>query len=99
MYFRTSFQKSFRLSANGLQLKQIGLARAIVRKPSVLLLDDPLFGVEPKWTERFAETLMQVTKGMATIITVGDEIDLKELQSAQSKICGDFASDEDMYFL
>jgi phospholipid/cholesterol/gamma-HCH transport system ATP-binding protein len=60
---------------SGGMLRRVALARAIVRKPQVLLCDEPFSGLDPLSIHRLQELLMQFNRELAmTMIVVSHDI-------------------------
>lgn len=58
--------------SGGMQ-KRVGLARAMVLEPEVLLLDEPTAGLDPVNTERFIANILKLKKmGMTAILVTHD---------------------------
>ena len=55
---------------SGGQKKLLELGRSIIRKPDVLLLDEPLAGVNPKLTEEILEIIEKLSNDGITILMV-----------------------------
>lgn len=56
------------MSLSGGQKQRLSLARALVVDPAILLLDDPLSGVDPETEHEVVAALEQVTRGRTTLI-------------------------------
>ena len=60
---------------SGGQKKLLELGRSIIRKPDVLLLDEPLAGVNPKLTEEILEIIEKLSNDGITILMVDHNIE------------------------
>ena len=60
---------------SGGQKKLLELGRSIIRKPDVLLLDEPLAGVNPKLTEEILEIIAKLSNDGITILMVEHNIE------------------------
>ena len=60
---------------SGGQKKVLELGRSIIRKPDVLLLDEPLAGVNPKLTEEILEIIEKLSNDGITILMVEHNIE------------------------
>ncbi len=56
------------LTLSGGQKQRISIARAIVRKPSILIFDDSLSAVDTETEEKILDNLRRIMKGRTTII-------------------------------
>jgi ABC-type branched-subunit amino acid transport system ATPase component len=56
--------------------KQLDLARAFVSAPKLMLLDEPVAGLNPDETERVGALIRQMRRGGATLILVEHDMDL-----------------------
>jgi phospholipid/cholesterol/gamma-HCH transport system ATP-binding protein len=52
--------------------KRVGVARAIVAGPTVLLADDPFAGLDPKTERSIGELLLEVSAGKTLVVAVPD---------------------------
>mgnify|MGYP001255831342 FL=1 len=66
---------SYARELSGGQKKLLELGRSIIRKPDVLLLDEPLAGVNPKLSEELLEIIEKLSNGGITILMVEHNID------------------------
>jgi zinc transport system ATP-binding protein len=57
---------------SGGQKQRVFIARAIVRDPKLLLLDEPMASIDPKMQESFYELLAQFRKRMAIVLVSHD---------------------------
>lgn len=60
---------------SGGQQQRVMLARALVNKPQLIILDEPTSGVDRKSSHHFLETLNQLNKEGLTIILVTHNVD------------------------
>ncbi|MGH7719137.1 MAG: ABC transporter ATP-binding protein [Gemmatimonadaceae bacterium] len=62
-------QKRVRQLSKG-NLQRLGLAQALLREESVVILDEPTHGLDPVWTARFRDLVREVRRpGRAVLIT------------------------------
>lgn len=54
--------------------KRVGVARAIVSQPAVLLADDPFAGLDPATERSIAELLLEVSEGRTLVAAVPDPV-------------------------
>ncbi len=66
---------SYARELSGGQKKLLELGRSIIRKPDVLLLDEPLAGVNPKLTEEILEIIEKLSNEGITILMVEHNIE------------------------
>ena len=66
---------SYARELSGGQKKLLELGRSIIRKPEVLLLDEPLAGVNPKLTEEILEIIEKLSNDGITILMVEHNIE------------------------
>jgi len=59
-------------SLSGGQLQRVFVARAIVRKPDLLLLDEPMSGIDPEAQKSFYELLQGLNEKMAIVLVTHD---------------------------
>jgi zinc transport system ATP-binding protein len=57
---------------SGGQLQRVLIARAIVRNPKLLLLDEPMSGVDPEMQQSFYELILKLNKLMAIVFVTHD---------------------------
>ncbi|MCW5559180.1 MAG: ATP-binding cassette domain-containing protein, partial [Verrucomicrobiae bacterium] len=61
---------------SGGQQRRLLLARALIRRPDVLLLDEPTAGVDPEGQEQFCALLKELTREGLTILLVSHDLPL-----------------------
>ena len=66
---------SYARELSGGQKKLLELGRSIIRKPDVLLLDEPLAGVNPKLSEELLEIIEKLSNDGITILMVEHNIE------------------------
>ena len=67
--------KSYARELSGGQKKLLELGRAIVKNPKVLLLDEPLAGVNPKLAEQILEIINNLIEEGKTVLMVEHNIE------------------------
>lgn len=55
--------------------KRVGVARAIVARPDVLLADDPFAGLDPRTEASIAALLLEVSEGRSLIVGLPDPVE------------------------
>jgi branched-chain amino acid transport system ATP-binding protein/neutral amino acid transport system ATP-binding protein len=66
---------SYARELSGGQKKLLELGRSLIKNPEVLMLDEPLAGVNPKLAEDLLETIQNLSKSGITILMVEHNID------------------------
>ncbi|MCX2678682.1 ABC transporter ATP-binding protein [Galbibacter sp. EGI 63066] len=66
-------QKSLRSYSKGMRQK-VGIAIALAKNAKVLLLDEPISGLDPKAANEFSETLKSLSAGGTTILMATHDI-------------------------
>ncbi|MHB1253742.1 MAG: metal ABC transporter ATP-binding protein [Candidatus Humimicrobiaceae bacterium] len=67
-----AFTKRHINTLSGGQLQRTLIARAIVKKPEILLLDEPMSGVDPQAQKSIYDILIKLNKDMAIILITHD---------------------------
>ncbi len=57
---------------SGGQTQRMLIARALVKNPGILLLDEPMSGVDPEMQAAFYDLLIKLNKGMAIVFVTHD---------------------------
>lgn len=72
-----AYQKRMATQLSGGQQQRLSLARAIVREPKVLLLDEPLSNLDAKLRERMRGELLVIQKrlGVTTLFVTHDQVE------------------------
>ena len=66
-------EQVFPANLSGGMQKRVGLARAIIMQPEIILFDEPTAGLDPFNTIRIQETILQLkAKGVASILVTHD---------------------------
>ncbi len=61
---------------SGGQKKLVEIGRALMAEPKILLLDEPMAGVNPSLTEQIAEHLVALNRGGLTICLIEHDMAL-----------------------
>jgi iron(III) transport system ATP-binding protein len=71
------FERRMATQLSGGQQQRLSLARALVREPSVLLLDEPLSNLDAKLRERMRRELLLIQKrvGITTLFVTHDQVE------------------------
>ena len=59
---------------SGGQQQQLAIARALVSKPSVLVLDEPTEGIQPSIIKEIAQSLNRLRKELGISILVSEQV-------------------------
>jgi phospholipid/cholesterol/gamma-HCH transport system ATP-binding protein len=81
-------------SLSGGMKKRVGVARAIVSRPSVLLADDPFAGLDPATERSIGELLLEVAAGCTLIAALPDPTPALPLPRVLRFEAGRVVSDE-----
>jgi zinc transport system ATP-binding protein len=54
------------------QMQRVFVARAMVREPKLLLLDEPMVSIDPEMQKSFYELLLELRKKMAIVLVTHD---------------------------
>lgn len=68
----TGFENRPLNSLSGGQIQRVLIARAIVKKPRLLLLDEPTSSLDPDMQNSFYELLLQLKKDMSVVVVSHD---------------------------
>jgi iron(III) transport system ATP-binding protein len=73
----TGFEKRMATQLSGGQQQRLSVARALVREPDVLLLDEPLSNLDAKLRERMRSELLLIQRrvGITTLFVTHDQIE------------------------
>lgn len=63
-------QKWINSLSNG-QLRRARIAKALIRKPKLLIIDDPFLGLDPKQTQTVSQSLYNISNSLETSIVLG----------------------------
>jgi len=69
-------RKSFAITLSGGQAEQLAIARALMAKPKLLLMDEPLQGISPVVVEEIATLITGLNKKSITILMVEHNISM-----------------------
>ncbi len=65
--------------------QRLGIAQALMKKPSILLLDEPTIGVDPQGTKELRELIMRLNREQHLTIILASHL-LNEVQKVCSKV-------------
>ena len=71
----TEMQASYARELSGGQKKLLELGRSLLKNPKILLLDEPLTGVNPKLTEELLEIILNLNSEGINVLMVEHNID------------------------
>ncbi len=71
--------------------KRVGVARAIVARPQVLLADDPFAGLDPDTEAAIAAQLLEVSRGRTLVVALPDPLDALPVQRTLRLVDGHLA--------
>lgn len=63
------------LGLSGGEKRRVAIAGVLVAEPSILVLDEPIAGLDPIWRDRFMELLKELNHKGTTIIVISHNID------------------------
>jgi len=72
---------------SGGEKQQLALARALMLKPSVLLMDEPSLGLSPKLVTKALETIAEINKRDRTTIVIVEQ-KVNEVLKIATRVCG-----------
>ena len=65
-------------------LQRLGLAQALLRDEQILVLDEPTYGLDPVWTQRFRDIVGELRRPDRTILIASHNLD--ELQRLADRV-------------
>lgn len=65
-------------------LQRLGLAQALLREEQILVLDEPTHGLDPVWTQRFRDIVVELRRPDRTILIASHNLD--ELQRLADRV-------------
>ena len=65
-------------------LQRLGLAQALLRDDQILVLDEPTHGLDPVWTQRFRDIVVELRRPDRTILIASHNLD--ELQRLADRV-------------
>jgi ABC-2 type transport system ATP-binding protein len=65
-------------------LQRVGLAQTLLRDEQILVLDEPTYGLDPVWTQRFRDIVQELRRPDRTILIASHNLD--ELQRLADRV-------------
>lgn len=65
-------------------LQRLGLAQALLREERILVLDEPTHGLDPVWTQRFRDIVLELRRPNRTVLIASHNLD--ELQRLADRV-------------
>ena len=65
-------------------LQRVGLAQTLLRDEQILVLDEPTYGLDPVWTQRFRDIVQEMRRPDRTILIASHNLD--ELQRLADRV-------------
>ena len=93
-------EKVFPITLSGGEQQRVGIARALVSKPPVLLADEPTGNLDPELSREIMELFIQFNQVGVTLLVATHDVDLvnrlgkRIIQLRQGRVSGDNGGDQ-----
>ncbi len=93
-------EKVFPITLSGGEQQRVGIARALVSKPPVLLADEPTGNLDPELSREIMELFVQFNQVGVTLLVATHDVDLvnrlgkRIIQLRQGRVSGDYGGDQ-----
>jgi cell division transport system ATP-binding protein len=93
-------EKVFPITLSGGEQQRVGIARALVSKPPVLLADEPTGNLDPELSREIMELFVQFNQVGVTLLVATHDVDLvnrlgkRIIQLRQGRVSGDYSGDQ-----
>ena len=92
-------EKVFPITLSGGEQQRVGIARALVSKPPVLLADEPTGNLDPELSREIMELFVQFNQVGVTLLVATHDVDLvnrlgkRIIRLRQGRVSGDYSGD------